>query len=197
MASVIGTKRGPCVRWSHHRSKMDINCSSLHTVRKSIQFFYAENENRKLSKMYLNLFRKRISTAFSVRVGSTHKRRGGRVMKIKRFYQHSRFNRNTLDYDFTLVELKEPLDYTEYIQPARLPTGTTRVPDGRRCLVSGWGSTENPGESPDILRSVQIPVVNQAYCNMKYASGVTDRMICAGFQEGGRDTCFGDSGQTL
>lgn len=51
----------------------------------------------------------------------------------------------------------------------------------------------------DVLQFVKLPVVLQDECRASYASrsgayNVTDNMFCAGFAEGGRDTCLGDSG---
>lgn len=51
----------------------------------------------------------------------------------------------------------------------------------------------------DLLQYVKLPVVSQAECEASYASrsisyNITDNMFCAGFFEGGRDTCLGDSG---
>lgn len=55
----------------------------------------------------------------------------------------------------------------------------------------------NPNEPRNILRAVNLPIVNQDYCNSQYGGRITPQMICAGFQEGGKDTCFGDSGGPL
>lgn len=51
----------------------------------------------------------------------------------------------------------------------------------------------------DLLQYVKLPVVSQDECKASYASrsnsyNITDNMFCAGFFEGGRDTCLGDSG---
>ena len=46
---------------------------------------------------------------------------------------------------------------------------------------------------------MKLPVVEQAECEESYASrsltyNITHNLFCAGFYEGGRDTCLGDSG---
>lgn len=57
------------------------------------------------------------------------------------------------------------------------------------------GATQNPNESEEVLRVINIPIISQARCNMQTA--LTPRMICAGEPEGGRDSCSGDSGGPL
>lgn len=52
------------------------------------------------------------------------------------------------------------------------------------------------------LRATYTPIVNQVACQKQYETGptqwrVTDRMICAGYDEGGRNSCNGDSGGPL
>ena len=71
--------------------------------------------------------------------------------------------------------------------------------DGTLLGVSGWGNTKNPLESDDSLRHVVVPKVNQLECEaaLKKWRNVTDRMICAGYKEGGKDSCQGDSGGPL
>ncbi|KAF0031031.1 hypothetical protein F2P81_017762 [Scophthalmus maximus] len=76
-------------------------------------------------------------------------------------------------------------------------------------VVAGWGitvpnvSSSTPGDPPsltsDLLQYVKLPVVPQDECQASYTSrsvsyNITDNMFCAGFFEGGRDTCLGDSG---
>lgn len=61
--------------------------------------------------------------------------------------------------------------------------------------VSGWGSTSETGSTVDTLRSAAVPVTDDATCASEYGSNFDpSTMVCAGFQSGGADTCYGDSG---
>lgn len=46
---------------------------------------------------------------------------------------------------------------------------------------------------------VSIPIVDHKKCQnaYRYMRPVTDRMICAGYDNGGKDSCQGDSGGPL
>jgi hypothetical protein len=65
------------------------------------------------------------------------------------------------------------------------------VKDGALCQVSGWGNTQNSNESKVVVRAAMVPYVNQQEWDDAYADfgGITDRMICVGFREGGKDAC--------
>ena len=66
------------------------------------------------------------------------------------------------------------------------------------CFVSGWGSlTFQAPNLPPSLHYVSVPIVSQADCNKAYSNGITNNMICAGLEEGGKDSCQGDSGGPL
>ena len=64
--------------------------------------------------------------------------------------------------------------------------------------ISGWGSTSESGSPVDTLRAASVNVVPDSICSGDYGSDFdASTMVCAGFQTGGVDTCFGDSGGPL
>ena len=59
----------------------------------------------------------------------------------------------------------------------------------------GWRTTSFAGELSNVLMKVTVPVISDDDC--RDANGedyIADSMICAGFDEGGKDHCQGDSG---
>ena len=73
------------------------------------------------------------------------------------------------------------------------------VQPGSSCVVAGWGSPSNFHRGSAPLRSQIVPVVSRQHCNKtsSYAGLVKQSMICAGFEEGGKDRCYGDGGGPL
>jgi secreted trypsin-like serine protease len=78
---------------------------------------------------------------------------------------------------------------------------------GDMARVTGWGGTFYPGvggvNTPDELHQVDVPIVDDNECDLSYPSDylLGDfeplTMICAGYPEGGADSCSGDSGGPL
>ena len=68
------------------------------------------------------------------------------------------------------------------------------VSAGTRCWLTGWGTLQSGGSQPEILQQVSVPVVSQGTCKKSYKNKIHDSMICAGYPEGGKDACQGDSG---
>lgn len=101
-------------------------------------------------------------------------------------------NYSDLDYDYALIRLDGESKY----QPIAL--GTLDPAAGTSVTTAGWGYTRESGFSlPNNLRKVSVPVVDRAKCNAAYKNKISDRMICAGLEEGGKDSCQGDSGGPL
>merc|ERR1711982_228337 len=70
-----------------------------------------------------------------------------------------------------------------------------RVRRGPICTVSGWGTTTEGGSLARVLQKVDVPVVSDEHCRDSYGQAdITDSMICAGLDQGGKDSCQGDSG---
>ena len=64
--------------------------------------------------------------------------------------------------------------------------------------ISGWGSTSETGDTVDTLRSAAVPVTADSTCADEYGDDYDpSTMVCAGFEGGGVDTCYGDSGGPL
>lgn len=123
-----------------------------------------------------------------VRIGSTEKSKGGSIHQIKRIVQHKHFNALNNDYDFSLLELDDIIEFNERKQPIELMNVDDKLDDGTICLVTGWGVTLS-SESTEKLRGVYVPIVNQNECNDDFDGKITPRMICAGYKKGGRDAC--------
>jgi len=51
--------------------------------------------------------------------------------------------------------------------------------------------TEAGGSSPDELNQVMLPIIDREVCNQPswYDGQIDDSMICAGYSQGGKDTC--------
>lgn len=130
----------------------------------------------------------------TIRVGSSSYSEGGVIHEVKRVIQNSRYNENTTDYDFALLELKQSIEFNDYAQSIKLSRMKDRVKDGTVVLVTGWGDTVEDGELSDNLLGIEIPVVNQQDCVETYRGygGITPRMLCAGIMDnGGKDSCQG------
>ncbi|XP_049861894.1 trypsin delta-like, partial [Schistocerca gregaria] len=82
---------------------------------------------------------------------------------------------------------------------ARLPVGLgSKEPSADTPVtITGWGALSSTGSSPIQLQAVTTYVVDRASCNLAYNGGITQRLICAGEDEGGKDSCQGDSGGPL
>ncbi|XP_065715801.1 trypsin-like [Patagioenas fasciata] len=109
---------------------------------------------------------------------------------------------NTLDddnsyaHDLMLLRVEPPFTVTSFVQPLQLPEGPPATGDS--CIVMGWGTTTSPQESyPDTPQCVNVTVVSDTACQTAYGTKVTEDMLCAGVDGGGKDSCQGDSGGPL
>jgi len=119
------------------------------------------------------------------------------------------YNYQTLDNDIVIAKLSKPLTFNARVQPACLPAKDF-FPDKKKAVVSGWGTMTYQGQSPQILRYVDAPLINDADC-LKSPSmwaqhnppqprldKILPSQLCAGYVDGtNKDSCQGDSGGPL
>uniref|UniRef100_A0A182YSR3 Uncharacterized protein n=1 Tax=Anopheles stephensi TaxID=30069 RepID=A0A182YSR3_ANOST len=65
-------------------------------------------------------------------------------------------------------------------------------------MSTPFSATPNGASYEPTLNEVNVPIVSRDLCiDWLETFNVTEGMICAGYQEGGRDACQGDSGGPL
>lgn len=116
----------------------------------------------------------------SIRVSSS-KKNGGTIHKVKRSIEHKGFSEQTVDYDFSLLELEEEIESNDKTKPIALIGKDQSVKDNTMCLMTGWGLTQSTGLNA-VLQGVEIPIINE---ELKFR-GILPSMLCAGFEKGGK-----------
>lgn len=114
---------------------------------------------------------------------------------IRSVIVHSQFNSETYENDISLLELSQPVD----LNNSKLgficlpPNSTSTYPDEPlNATAIGWGRLQQGGVSSNTLQQVGLPIIssNNSYCVNVVVSNTIQ--FCAGFIEGGKDTCQGD-----
>ena len=108
--------------------------------------------------------------------------------------------------DVTLMKLDTPTRIT----PMRIAAVGERSSwkPGVLTTIAGFGKTSQDASGPpDRMQSARVPVTTDAYCAKAYPGGLSEAgddgsfdpktMVCAGYPQGGTDTCEGDSGGPL
>ncbi|XP_067463265.1 enteropeptidase [Thunnus thynnus] len=118
--------------------------------------------------------------------------------QVDRIVINREYNRETKQADIAMMHLQQPINFTEWVQPVCLPADGQKFTAGRKCFIAGWGRDAEQGSLPNVLQEAQVPLVSQDQCQQQLPeSSITSSMLCAGFPEGGVDSCEGDSGGPL
>ena len=119
----------------------------------------------------------------------------GRRVNISEFIVHPQYRPNLFDYDIALIRLESDIEAVEFLQI--IPDDFQVVTDQMTSVI-GWGITDvSVGVVSDSLQQVDVPIVSQETCREIYPTSLTERMLCAGYVQGGSDSCRGDSGGPL
>ncbi|XP_065206949.1 serine protease nudel-like [Planococcus citri] len=124
------------------------------------------------------------------------------IRPIRRIIVHPNYADAGFVNDISLLEMNSEVQFTNFVRPICLPNPNRILLDGTLCTVIGWGQLMETGSVyPDTLQEVQLPVISPGECHKRTLFSplykITDGMLCAGFDRGGRDACLGDSGGPL
>ena len=117
---------------------------------------------------------------------------GNRTVGVEQIIIHPQYSGNSLNNDYALLLLDEPI--TDF-EPIQLCTDTVHDEEPVISTTMGWGATSSGGSSSNFLLEVDVPIDDS--CGSYSNSDITNNMVCAGFNSGGYDSCQGDSGGPL
>lgn len=125
------------------------------------------------------------------------------VTRLLSFYvQHPGFDPVTYDNDLALLRLNESVEWSENIRPICLPESVEETYQGETGWVTGWGMLFAGGPFPPVMKEIDLPIMTNAACEKEfraagYRENIAPTMMCAGYSDGRKDTCEGDSGGPL
>ncbi|XP_050574672.1 venom protease-like isoform X2 [Bombus affinis] len=150
-----------------------------------------------------------LNSLYVVRIGDLNlKRDDDGAHPIQMGFESKLIHPNYIDgqhsHDIAILKLERDVRFSEYIRPICLPLEESLRNnnfEGYHPFVAGWGRLEFDGPYSDVLMEVQVPVVRNTECKTAYSkfrnAPITGGMICAGYAQGGKDACTGDSGGPL
>lgn len=116
----------------------------------------------------------------------------GTEAEVDSVWVHPQYEDFTTGDDLAVLKLSTPLPQRPL--PVVEPGDESPYRPGAPARVYGWGRTSEDGPASDTLRSVEVPVAPDESCRSAYPNYDPRSMFCAGYPEGGRDACAGDSG---
>ncbi|XP_065552191.1 coagulation factor XI isoform X2 [Lathamus discolor] len=118
--------------------------------------------------------------------------------KVEEIIVHPQYKYAQTGYDIALMKLDKPMNFTDLQLPICLPSKEDTNVLYTDCWVVGWGYRKEKGRVQDILQKATVPLMSKEECQARYRKHrIGDKVVCAGYDEGGRDACKGDSGGPL
>ncbi|XP_037908340.1 trypsin-like isoform X1 [Hermetia illucens] len=122
--------------------------------------------------------------------------RSRQEIDVARITTHERFSMSMLSYDYSILELVQPVIESKNFRPIAL--ARTRPYPGTKCQVAGWGLlSEHSHQGSPLLMYANIYITDFEECSTMPMYIDNETMVCAGVPSGGVDSCTGDSGGPL
>lgn len=116
---------------------------------------------------------------------------------------HMKSSATTNNADIALLRLKQDIHWNELAWPVCFPNRDGGNFSGHDAIAVGWGKlNEKSEEFSNELQKVKLTIIDNKVCQNWFRQAgrdmpIDDRIICAGFRNGGKDACHGDSGGPL
>ena len=125
----------------------------------------------------------------------------GQIYYVKNVIVNDGYDNRTLLNDIAILELKDTIN-TPNATPIKIVTSVDvangATDPGVMSWVTGWGLTGvNPDVLPNSLQKVQLPLITNAQAATVWGSSITATDMMAGYLDGNKDACSGDSGGPL
>ncbi|EPY86933.1 coagulation factor X precursor [Camelus ferus] len=128
----------------------------------------------------------------------TEKEEGNEMVhEVEMTVKHSRFVRETYDFDIAVLKLRTPIRFRHNVAPACLPEkdwAEATLLTQKSGIVSGFGRTHERGRLSSTLKMLEVPYVDRSTCKLSSSFAITPNMFCAGYDAQPEDACQGDSG---
>jgi len=100
------------------------------------------------------------------------------------------------DMDYALFKLSDGGLPADKFKPLTINGNPNRPHNGDVLTITGWGAVAEGGYASRILQEVQLNYLTNNQCKSfpGYEVAITEDMMCANVDGGGKDACQGDSG---
>lgn len=103
---------------------------------------------------------------------------------------HPQYDEYTTNNDFLLLRLSDSVDISQ-TPPLSVNFDSNTPEAGDDLTVLGVGTTSEGSSQANILRDVVVDAISNNACNNNYGGQITSSMFCAGYPQGGKDSCQG------
>jgi trypsin len=130
----------------------------------------------------------------------------GQEIRMSKEVPYPQYDEYTTDSDWMVVHLAEPIDLSQSnVGLVKLNQQSSMPAVGDKVTVVGWGVTKASGAGgvSDKLMQVSVNCISNDECDASgnhqdnYNGQITQNMLCAKVNGGGKDSCQGDSGGPL
>jgi len=122
-------------------------------------------------------------------------KKGEESIKASQVVLHQNYEKpGHVGNDIAIIKLSRPIKFSDSIQPACLPSPSEVPGHGTNGIVAGWGGLQEGKSGPDALHQVVVPVISADKCKVHYPHTDATNEICAGYDQGQKEACQGESG---